>query len=61
MKDRYFFKEHFNENDNSVEDFKNELRIYIQNILNKDTIAMSDHSLFLSGGQQALKELLNEL
>lgn len=58
---KYFFKDHFHENDNSVEEFKKELKQYIENALKADLVAMSDHALFLYGGEQALKELLLEL
>jgi cytosine/adenosine deaminase-related metal-dependent hydrolase len=59
--ERYFFKEHFHENDNSVEEFKKELKQYIENALKANLVAMSDHALFLYGGEQALRELLSEL
>lgn len=54
---KYFCTDYFDENDNSVKEYKESLCVYLKNILTNDLSAMSDHKLFLEGGEQALKEI----
>jgi uncharacterized membrane protein len=59
-KSNYFLKNIYNGSDGY--DFQKDFVEYLENIIKTERWeAMSDHTLFLQGGKQAIEEIINEL